>query len=227
MASRAAARAASWCQSAAKTGQPRRRGSSGLLLRLYPRQLLGAIPLLFSWELVADSDDVSRTWSSLLNAFLHPAMERFLFSAERRLREHRTRRPLLIFRNDGGSSRVAKSAALKTYSSGPRGGLEGTRALARQLRVAARADGRCRRDHHRHRGGDRRRGQGRSSRTDRRRADFVRARRDHEPRRRRKLGDPPGRRPDRGRPGERRRRPRARLLRPRRRAMRRSPTSTC
>jgi N-methylhydantoinase A len=102
-----------------------------LLLRLYPRQLLGAIPLLFSWELVADSDDVRRTWSSLLNAFLHPAMERFLFNAEGRLREHRTRRPLLIFRNDGGSSRVAKSAALKTYSSGPRGGLEGTRALAR------------------------------------------------------------------------------------------------
>ena len=31
----------------------------------------------------------------------------------------RARRPLLIFRNDGGSSRVAKSAALKTYSSGP------------------------------------------------------------------------------------------------------------
>jgi N-methylhydantoinase A/oxoprolinase/acetone carboxylase beta subunit len=102
-----------------------------LLLRLYPRQLLGAIPLLFSWELAADRDDVRRTWSSLLNAFLHPAMERFLFNAESRLREHRTRRPLLIFRNDGGSSRVAKSAALKTYSSGPRGGLEGARALAR------------------------------------------------------------------------------------------------
>jgi N-methylhydantoinase A/oxoprolinase/acetone carboxylase beta subunit len=100
------------------------------LLRLYPRQLLGAIPLLFSWELVADRDDARRTWSALLNAFLHPAMERFLFNAESRLRESRTRRPLLIFRNDGGSSRVAKSSALKTYSSGPRGGLEGTRALA-------------------------------------------------------------------------------------------------
>ena len=102
-----------------------------LLLRLYPRQLLGAIPLLFSWELAADRDDIRRTWSSVLNAFLHPAMERFLFSTENRLRGYRTRRPLLIFRNDGGSSRVAKSAAIKTYSSGPRGGLEGTRALAR------------------------------------------------------------------------------------------------
>ena len=102
----------------------------GLLLRLYPRHLLGAVPLLFSWELVADSDDIRRTWSSLLNAFLHPAMELFLFNADRRLRDARARQPLRIFRNDGGSSRVSKSAAVKTYSSGPRGGLEGTRALA-------------------------------------------------------------------------------------------------
>jgi len=102
----------------------------GLLLSLYPRHLLGAVPLLFSWELVADPDDVRRTWSSLLNAFLHPAMERFLFNADRRLRDARARQPLRIFRNDGASSRVSKSAALKTYSSGPRGGLEGTRALA-------------------------------------------------------------------------------------------------
>jgi N-methylhydantoinase A len=102
----------------------------GLLLRLYPRHLLGAVPLLFSWELVADPDDIRRTWSSLLNAFLHPAMEQFLFNADRRLRDARARQPLRIFRNDGASSRVSKSAALKTYSSGPRGGLEGTRALA-------------------------------------------------------------------------------------------------
>ena len=57
-------------------------------------------------------------------------MERFLFNADRRLRDARARQPLRIFRNDGASSRVSKSAALKTYSSGPRGGLEGTRALA-------------------------------------------------------------------------------------------------
>ena len=101
-----------------------------LLLKLYPRHLLGAVPLLFSWELVADSDDIRRTWSSVLNAFLHPAMELFLFNADRRLRDARARQPLRIFRNDGGSSRVSKSAAIKTYSSGPRGGLEGTRALA-------------------------------------------------------------------------------------------------
>ena len=139
----------------AKTVQPRRRGSRDCCCGCTPH-LLGAIPLLFSWELAADRDDFRRTWSSLLNAFLHPAMERFLFNAESRLREHRTRRPLLIFRNDGGSSRVAKSAALKTYSSGPRGGLEGTRALARHygLRHVLMVDVGGTTD--RHRGGDRR-----------------------------------------------------------------------
>lgn len=102
-----------------------------LLLALYPRQLLGAVPLLFSNDLVGgDPDDARRTWTSLLNSYLHPAMERFLFQSERRLREHRPPNPLLVFRNDGASSRVAKSAAIRTYSSGPRGGVEGTRALA-------------------------------------------------------------------------------------------------
>ena len=108
----------------------------GLLLAIYPRQLLGAVPLLFSHELVGgETDETRRTWSSLLNAFLHPAMERFLFHTEGRLREHRIRNPLLVFRNDGASSRVAKSSALQTYSSGPRGGVEGTRALARHYQL--------------------------------------------------------------------------------------------
>ena len=57
-------------------------------------------------------------------------MERFLYNAEHKLRDYRTRNPLLIFRNDGHSARVAKTVAVKTYSSGPRGGMEGSRALA-------------------------------------------------------------------------------------------------
>ena len=59
-------------------------------------------------------------------------MERFLYAAEQRLREFKTHNPLLIFRNDGGASRIARTAAVKTYSSGPRGGAEASRALARQ-----------------------------------------------------------------------------------------------
>lgn len=101
-----------------------------ILLRKFPQHLLGAVPILYSHEVVEDGDDVRRTWTALLNAFLHPAMERFLYSAENKLRAYKTRNPLLIFRNDGYSARVAKTIAIKTYSSGPRGGAEGARALA-------------------------------------------------------------------------------------------------
>ena len=102
-----------------------------ILLRKFPRHLLGSVPVLYSWDFAADRVRARRIWSGVLNAFLHPTMERFLYNAEDRLRSHRVRSPLLIYRNDGASSRVAKSSALKTYSSGPRGGLEGTRALAK------------------------------------------------------------------------------------------------
>jgi len=101
-----------------------------LLLRKFPPQLLGALPILYSHEIVDDADDARRAWTALFNAFLHPAMERFLYNAEHKLREYRARNPLLIFRNDGHSARVARTIAIKTYSSGPRGGAEGAKALA-------------------------------------------------------------------------------------------------
>lgn len=100
------------------------------MLKNFPRHLLGSVPVLFSWEFTSDTLRSRRIWSGIINSFLHPTVERFLYSAEHRLRAHKVKNPLLIYRNDGASSRVAKSVALKTYSSGPRGGLEGTRALA-------------------------------------------------------------------------------------------------
>ncbi len=102
-----------------------------IVLRRYPSHLLGTLPVAFAAQMSRDPDYSRRTWTALFNAFLHPAMERFLYGAEHRLKHHRTRNPLLIFRNDGGSARVAKTIALKTYSSGPRGGAEGARELAR------------------------------------------------------------------------------------------------
>ncbi len=102
------------------------------LLRAFPPHLLGALPMLYSHELCDDPNDARRTWTCLFNAFLHPSMERFLYTTEHKLRASKARNPLLIFRNDGYSARVAKTVAIKTYSSGPRGGMEGAKALAAQ-----------------------------------------------------------------------------------------------
>jgi N-methylhydantoinase A/oxoprolinase/acetone carboxylase beta subunit len=100
-----------------------------LIYREFPRHLLGAVPLIFGTEMSTTDDRVKRTWAAMLNSFLHPAMEHFLYNAEDQLRALRTRNPLLIFRNDGGSTRVARTVALNTYSSGPRGGVEGALTL--------------------------------------------------------------------------------------------------
>ncbi len=100
------------------------------ILASFPRHLLGSVPIQYSFDLINDENWQRRTWTALVNAFLHPTMERFLYNAERELRQHRTRRPLLIYGNDGSSSRVAKTVAIKTYGSGPRGGLEAAAATA-------------------------------------------------------------------------------------------------
>ncbi len=103
-----------------------------IALRKYPRHLLGAVPILYGSDITSDDSDERRTWTALINSFLHPSMEAFLYNAENRLREYRTKNPLLIFRNDGDASRVAKTIAIKTYSSGPRGGMEGVKAFSRK-----------------------------------------------------------------------------------------------
>lgn len=101
-----------------------------VLIKKFPQHLLGAVPVLYAHEVVEDESDIRRVWTALFNSFLHPAMERFLYSADHKLRSHNVHNPLLIFRNDGDSARVAKTIALKTYSSGPRGGMEGAKAVA-------------------------------------------------------------------------------------------------
>jgi N-methylhydantoinase A/oxoprolinase/acetone carboxylase beta subunit len=105
--------------------------TKSVLYQAFPRHLLGAVPMLFSSDLSPNGTEERRAWTAILNSFLHPAMERFLYNTERKLRTYRNRNPLLIYRNDGGTTRVAKTVAIKTYSSGPRGGAEASIALAK------------------------------------------------------------------------------------------------
>jgi len=57
-------------------------------------------------------------------------MERFLFNTDNRLKAMNFSAPLLVFRNDGLAGRVAKTPAIKTYGSGPEGGVCGAVSLA-------------------------------------------------------------------------------------------------
>ena len=94
-------------------------------MKLLPGHLLGAVPVLFSYELCFDPDDRRRTATSLLNGFLHREMARFLYHADGWVRDGHVAQPLRIMRNDGGCGRVAKTTAVRTLDSGPMGGLGG------------------------------------------------------------------------------------------------------
>ena len=109
----------------------RERAVFRVIQRHFPAHLLGAVPVMTASGLSDEPEDSIRIWTALFNAYLHPAMERFLYHTDHRLKAQKCSNPLLVFRNDGGTARVAKTTALKTYSSGPRAGMEAVRALAR------------------------------------------------------------------------------------------------
>ena len=106
-----------------------------LAARRFPRHLLGTVPILETSDVTGDADRARATWTAVINAFLHPAMERFLYNTDNRLRAMNLSAPLLVFRNDGLAGRVAKTPAIKTYGSGPEGGVCGAEALAADYRL--------------------------------------------------------------------------------------------
>ena len=125
---------------------PGERRLRNILLRKYPRHLLGSVPILYSWEFTADRVRSRRIWSACSTPSCTRPWNASCTTRTTGFARTASKNPLLIYRNDGASSRVAKSVALKTYSSGPRGGLEGTRALAKGYDLRPRADDRRGRD---------------------------------------------------------------------------------
>src|SRR4029079_1263209 len=97
----------------------------------YPRHYLGAVPILPSHEVTLTPDPFVRVCTAVLDAYLHPVMSRFLYRVEDELRKSGYARPLLVAQSNGGTSRVAKTTAIRTWGSGPAGGVAGAAALAR------------------------------------------------------------------------------------------------
>jgi N-methylhydantoinase A/oxoprolinase/acetone carboxylase beta subunit len=101
----------------------------------YPRHYLGAVPVLPSHQVTLTPDPFIRIHTAVLDAYLHPLMARFLYRVEDELRKSGYRRPLLIAQSNGGTSRVAKTTAIRTWGSGPAGGVAGAAAMAERLRL--------------------------------------------------------------------------------------------
>jgi N-methylhydantoinase A/oxoprolinase/acetone carboxylase beta subunit len=101
----------------------------------YPRHYLGAVPVLSSHQVTVEPDERVRFQTAVVDAYLHPVMSRALYKAEDQLRDEGSRHPLLVATGDAGTSRVAKTTAIRTWGSGPAGAVAGAAELAQRLGV--------------------------------------------------------------------------------------------
>ena len=95
----------------------------------FPRYYLGTPTVFLASEISDRPGERLRTNTTVLNAYIHRGMARYLYKAEEDLRQKFYDRPLLVVHNSGGVARVAKTKALSTYNSGPVAGLVGANGI--------------------------------------------------------------------------------------------------
>jgi N-methylhydantoinase A/oxoprolinase/acetone carboxylase beta subunit len=98
----------------------------------YPDHFLGSVPVLAGSDISKSSDDMTRTYCALINAYTHGALAATLFKAEDDLREiHRYAGTFLVSHINGGVSGIAKTKAIDTIESGPILGIHGSAHMAK------------------------------------------------------------------------------------------------
>ena len=98
----------------------------------YPVHYLRSMPLTLGCETADVEDDGLRTNTALLNAYLSRPMAKLLYRTEGILQQAGLPVPLLATRSDGTFSRMPRTTAISTYSSGPAAGLSLAAAEARR-----------------------------------------------------------------------------------------------
>ena len=89
----------------------------------YPVHYLRSMPLTLGWETAEVAEDDLRTSTAVLNAYLSRPMAKLLYRTEGVLQQAGLSVPLLAARSDGACSRMPRTTAISTYSSGPAAGL--------------------------------------------------------------------------------------------------------
>ena len=98
----------------------------------YPVHYLRSMPLTLGSETANVDDDELRTSTAVLNAYLSRPMAKLLYRTEGILQQAGLSVPLLAARSDGTCSRMPRTTAISTYSSGPAAGLGLAASLARE-----------------------------------------------------------------------------------------------
>jgi acetophenone carboxylase len=98
----------------------------------YPDHYLGSVPVLTGSDVCQNTDDTTRTYYAVINAYIHSALAATLFKAEDELRYTQGySRAFLISHINGGVAGVSKTRAIDTLESGPVLGIYGAAYLAK------------------------------------------------------------------------------------------------
>jgi len=88
----------------------------------YPPYYLGSIPILISSELTARMGDFPRVVTTVISAYVHRDVAKYLYKTDEALWKEKYARHLFIVHSDGSLSRVARSRAISTIGAGPAAG---------------------------------------------------------------------------------------------------------
>jgi N-methylhydantoinase A len=101
----------------------------------YPPEMLGAIPMILSHQVVGRKGEYVRASSSIVDAYLHSTMYFAMSSLEQNLRENGYTKPMLLVHNSGGMAQLNSTDALQTVHSGPVAGIHAAEELSKQSKL--------------------------------------------------------------------------------------------
>ncbi|MFC5430889.1 hydantoinase/oxoprolinase family protein [Paraburkholderia denitrificans] len=103
-----------------------------LFLQEYPAQMLGAVPMILSHQVVGRKGEYVRATSAIIDAMLHSTMYFAMTSLEQNLRDNGYSKPMLLVHNSGGMAQLNSTDALQTVHSGPVAGIHAAETLGQQ-----------------------------------------------------------------------------------------------
>jgi N-methylhydantoinase A/acetophenone carboxylase len=94
---------------------------------------IGYLPVVLAGQVVGKLGEYERTVAAILDAYLQRSMQIELSAMWDKLREKGYSKPLLMIQSSGGIAEVFRTAASRTFNSGPVSGLMGAQHVAKTL----------------------------------------------------------------------------------------------
>ena len=108
------------------------------IIQEYLQREFPAINISASYQILPEVKEFERTSTTVINAYVKPAVEYYLTNLESRLKSIDIEAPIMVMQSSGGTvhSKTAKEHAVHSIESGPAAGVVGAAMFGKQLGIA-------------------------------------------------------------------------------------------